>query len=688
MVPRPRASSIVPVTCLVTVVGCGTADPSESNDEVETGGGEGPTCPEGSKAPVIPPIDCDAWAAEPWGRGQWSNFDGTSVAPWAGIGAPPWEDWSEVQPCTASRPTSASHQKPGVLPIHAVHLPGGKIAMWEGRHDQHVWNFRANTWAWYPLTSAAGNDCFTPEALEQAGVDSVLALDLFCAGHALDGEGNLVTAGGNLTNNAEVGSICSHVLPLDAYFDGSGAVDPEAGDLCPGDLANIVEPSSTPWIDSGNHHVPRWYPTLTTMADGSVLMTSGFVVNWPGPRSFERFDGDGWEFAGYSGLLPNYPFIFLTPEGNLLFAGSEVQSDMLEARLFARDEDTNAWKLSENIASPVRGGSAVMYEPGKIMKSGGGTRPICGVVDGSPLPITATLDLTEPNMGFEDTGFPMNRRRHFHTLTLLPNGAVFASGGNSCGNGEAGTQDNSCFTNMDTLEECQAGDPGCAEVISIPCEVASDCPEWASCGDSSIPDCPGPKCTCNPGNNACYATREAELWDPVTKRWCLMAKTSFERMYHSTALLMPDGRVLLSGNGRRQGLTNWETAEFFSPPYLLDGRTRPEVVGVNMASVPATIPKVGWGEILTITLAEGTSIDDIGRITLLRLGSVTHQFDMDQRFLDLGCFWESDVRSRDQLVVNVNGPEDANVAPPGYYMIFVLSEAGTPSMGHYIQVGE
>ena len=129
--------------CLVLVVltlACGPP-PGDGSLE-ETGGIEAGVCPDDAKDPVIAPIDCNAWAAETWGAGQWSNFDGTSVAPWDGQGSPPWEDWSNIEPCTASRTEDPNHQETGVLPVHAVHLPAKKIIVWEGRHDQHVWDFQ------------------------------------------------------------------------------------------------------------------------------------------------------------------------------------------------------------------------------------------------------------------------------------------------------------------------------------------------------------------------------------------------------------------------------------------------------------------------------------------------------------------------------------------------------------------
>jgi hypothetical protein len=495
------------------VLACG---PEQSDGSLEeTGGPDAAECPNGAKDPVIAPIACNAWAAEPWGAGQWSNFDGTSVAPWDGLGNPPWEDWSNVEPCTASRTENPNHQEPGVLPVHAVHLPVKKIIMWEGRHDQHVWDFQNNTWEWYPLTTAAGNDCFTEQQLADAGIDPALTLDLFCAGHALDGDGNLLVAGGNLTGNSDAGAICSHLLPFAAYADGSGAVDPGEGNLCPGDLANLVEPDTSPWEDSGQYDVQRWYPTLTTLPSGDILMTAGFTTNEPDGTFFELFDGEGWSIAGSSGSVPSYPFMFVTPQGNLLYAGSEsAPSQTAPAFVYSMNEN-GIWEFTESAPSPVRGGSAVMYAPGKVMKSGGGTRTACAVTGGDPLATTAVIDLTSQNMGFLDTGFPMHRRRHFHTLTLLPDGTVLASGGNSCGNGESGTGGNSCFADQSSFDECEEGDPGCIEVTSIPCTVKADCPLWATCGNSSgsLPDCPGNSCTCNPGNNACYSTPEAELWD-------------------------------------------------------------------------------------------------------------------------------------------------------------------------------
>jgi hypothetical protein len=76
---------------------------------------------------------------------------------------------------------------------------------------------------------------------------------------------------------------------------------------------------------------------------------------------------------------------------------------------------------------------------------------------------------------------------------------------------------------------------------------------------------------------------DAEVWDPVTGLWSTWAPSSVARTSHSTALLLPDGRVLLAGSGDGAGLIDEQNAELFSPPYLSQGP--PPVI----SRVPATI---------------------------------------------------------------------------------------------------
>ncbi|MEX0833017.1 MAG: galactose oxidase-like domain-containing protein [Actinomycetota bacterium] len=162
--------------------------------------------------------------------------------------------------------------------------------------------------------------------------------------------------------------------------------------------------------------------------------------------------------------------------------------------------------------------------------------------------------------------------------------------------------------------------------------------------------------------------KEAELFDPETKTWEVMAAQQAPRAHHSTALLLPDGRVLTAGqNHEDEGFA--ETVEIFSPPYLHTGTPRPKI--------DAAPTDVEYGDALPITTGEA---DGIERVALMRPGAVTHANDMEQRYVDLDF-------SLGAGVVNAEVPSNPNVAPPGYYMLFIVDSEGVPSEATWIKVG-
>jgi hypothetical protein len=159
--------------------------------------------------------------------------------------------------------------------------------------------------------------------------------------------------------------------------------------------------------------------------------------------------------------------------------------------------------------------------------------------------------------------------------------------------------------------------------------------------------------------------KSAELYDPVTGTWKTMASQTANRTYHSTALLLPDGRVLSAGS--TNGLPEETTVEIYSPPYLFRG-PRPTITNV------AT--QIGYGQSFDIATPEAA---DISRVALIRPGSVTHAVDFDQRYVDMSYTTGSGV-------VTATAPSSGNVAPPGYYMLVVVNSAGVPSIAKWVQL--
>jgi hypothetical protein len=166
-------------------------------------------------------------------------------------------------------------------------------------------------------------------------------------------------------------------------------------------------------------------------------------------------------------------------------------------------------------------------------------------------------------------------------------------------------------------------------------------------------------------SNAVYA---AELWSPQTQTWTTMSSMKTPREYHSTALLLPDARVLVSGMGFDFGQVPDETnAEIFSPPYLFKG-ARPTI-----SSAPAQIP---YGSNFSVTTPDYASIS---KVVLIRTGATTHFFDQNTRYVPLAF-------QQTTGGLTVTGPVDGNLAPPGYYMLFLVNASGVPSVASIVQV--
>src|SRR4051794_10285160 len=168
----------------------------------------------------------------------------------------------------------------------------------------------------------------------------------------------------------------------------------------------------------------------------------------------------------------------------------------------------------------------------------------------------------------------------------------------------------------------------------------------------------------------------AEQWNPATGTWRTLASMQITRQYHSTALLLPDGRVLSGGGGicgtcDQVGYLG-KNAEIFSPPYLFqaDGTLAPRP---TIDSAPSSTT---YGAPMTIATASPASIR---RVALVRLGAVTHSDNMEQRYVPLAF-------TPGTTSLTATAPSNANVAPPGFYMLFVVDANGVPSVASMVSV--
>ena len=435
------------------------------------------------------------------------------------------------------------------LPLVAIHtalMPNGKVLAW----DDH--------------TDGTGAGVFDPATLTVTTVP-FLSADLFCAGLGLFSDGRVFVVGGHVNTHIGIKN------------------------------ATIFDPLTQSWTSAAPMATARWYPTVTALPDGRMLTIAGEVncgsCNAQIPEVFDPVTGTWTRLTNARLDLPYYPHDFVLPDGRVLVASS----NLVEIPTYALNVATQVWTTVD--ATVVHGGSAVMYTPGKVMKSGRGRDTDLPIVPS--VATTYVLDMTAPAPHWRQTA-SMAFARTQHNLTLLPDGTVLTTGGG---------------TNSDVY------DPN-APVLT------------------------------------------PELWDPSTELWKLMAPMQVPRIYHSTALLLPDGRILSAGGGRF-GPSHLD-AEFYSPPYLFKG-PRPAI-----SSAPST---VGYGANFFV----GTAATNISAVTFLRLGAVTHAFNQNQRFLKLT--FQATAGG-----LTVQAPSTANLAPPGHYMLFILDANGVPSVAPIVKI--
>jgi Domain of unknown function (DUF1929) len=383
--------------------------------------------------------------------------------------------------------------------------------------------------------------------------------------------------------------------------------------------------ATTPTLADMNY--ARWYPTTTNLIGGSsgdALVISGQITGtkWNN-GSYNNFP-QAWQAGSRTWRtlaqlnLPYFPYMFVAPIGKVFLAGPVQLSRYLTT------SGSGNWSAVGNSNFGERNwGSAVMYQPGMVLLMGGapcGWYDSCNNTNG-PTATAEKIDLTGDSI-WHSIDDMLTGPRKLHNATLLPNGNVLVTGGSR------------------GLE--------------------------------------GP----NTAPNSADVADESEIWDQKTGQWSRAASLpgGVFRAYHAIALLLPDGRVLSAGGDKaayKQDLPAnagalSKSAELYSPPYLFHG-TRPVI---------NSVPPGGISYSATTTFSIGTSnLTGTPRVTMLALGSVTHGFNMGQRFIELAC-----TPNTNNTSLTVTPPANAKLAPPGYYMLFVLNGSGVPSVAKFVQL--
>jgi hypothetical protein len=402
----------------------------------------------------------------------------------------------------------------------------------------------------------------------------------------------------------------------------------------------------------------------TLMPDGRLMVSGGHLMDNRGIAVTNFFDENGgWQKGPNMAHGRWYPTVTVLPNGRMLtMAGRDENGAVVTT---PEIWESNAW-----VELPGAGTLQIPYYPrnfvdpknGRIFMAGERIQSRWFDVDGSSSTgrgrwISGPLHIWRFN-------------RDYGTAVMYETGKILYAGGG----GDASWQTPDVKSSTPTAT---------AEKIDL--NAAS--PAWAPAGSMSVPrrhlnstvlpdgqvlitggTSGGGFVDINPGD----ATRTAELWNPANNQWTTLAAASTMRVYHSVSMLLPDGTVLHGASGNAMAGTvpvpDENNHEIFSPPYLFKG-ARPVIASVSPAAV-------GYGGTLTVTTANAAQVT---AVRWIRLGSVTHAFDAGQRANTLSF-------TQAATGVSVTAPANPNLAPPGYYLLFILNRNGVPSVGKIVKL--
>ncbi|MDX6555074.1 MAG: hypothetical protein QOD86_1269, partial [Miltoncostaeaceae bacterium] len=395
------------------------------------------------------------------------------------------------------------------------------------------------------------------------------------------------------------------------------------------------DPEGERWQTYERTRQGRWYPSQLEMADGRTLIVAGMPrdgdPDWPQAANadVEIFSPDGsmqllrnfrTDGQGHNPpLIGQYPHLFWMPGGHALVAGPRMTDTWRFLAPTPGADDAGSEDMPDLPEFREWASGVLLPGSAQVMLFGGADKDdrYNGPAKRFPaMASTVRFDDANPTLGWQP-GPAMRVARAFSNSVQLPDGRVAVVGG---GSGE------------DPFNEHY---------------------RWLYT----------------------EAHKRVDLYDPAADRFILGNAQAEARTYHSSALLLPDARVMSAGDdingpaGPDSGVKT-DTAEFWSPPYLFEADGSP-AARPALDAAPAAID---YGKAFTAS----TSSTDVARAVLVAPGASTHDTDMSQRVVPL---------APPQGVaggVNLVAPDSADLAPPGYYMLFLLDADGTPSTARFV----
>lgn len=490
-------------------------------------------------------------------------------------------------------------------------------------------------------------------------------MNIFCGGHAQTADGLLMHAGGHMTAKDTV-----HDANLIHLYD-----------------PNAPENEAWQRLDYRMEY-PRWYPTLTALPDGKILIASGSRTLPAQPRPWGREDAKNHEPKGFFNQINN-DYLVVDPASGKV----EPRRELIDQQLI---EDMNSAHPGSQPGASLpeqEGLQQLATYPAVFVLPGHGGGTVLALVESN----RAWL-YTYADSQLERTGqfYQMNTlgSRSYPTsgsIVMLPfrpaqTPRILALGGQ-----HENTKEHRRL--IGPMAELPATNT--AEIFNIDTSDLSG--TWTEAGtmarrrvlcDATL--LADGQVLVSGGSTAGWGdvneggVLEAEIYNPEEESPVFRpaGEMSAVRRYHSTAVLLPDGTMLKAGS--TGGFGSWRdlsqeryvgnyTGERYFPAYCF--RPRPAITGVNPER------PLPHGAPFTVTARGPNVASDKAKVALIRPGSTTHGNNMDQRYVWLD---HDVVFTGDTAKFTVTMPAPAAV-PPGMYMLVVVFD-GTPSEAYWVKV--